>query len=152
MKEILKSISFFAMVLMACVNLSSCSSDGDDPDEPDTAKYEVLGKWRVEKLDFLQPTTPIEDVTYGSGFQHIKLTADGIIEFYDWDYEKVELKSEKQKGTFTVKGNQLTISCSNKYMNGIYTIEKATKTQLILVKKTAEYTIQIQWGPSYYDM
>ena len=148
----LKLISFFAMVLMACVNLSSCSSDGDDNDEPDTAKYEVLGKWRVEKLDFLQPATPIEDVAYGSGFQHIKLTSDGNIEFYDWDYEKVELKSEKQKGTFSVKGNQLTISCNNKYMKGTYTIEKATKTQLILVKKTAEYTIQVQWGPSYYDM
>lgn len=152
MKEIFKSISFFAMVLMACVNLSSCSSNDDDPDEPDTAKYEVVGEWGSENMDFLEPSTPIMEVAYGGSFPYIKLASDGTIAFHEWDYEKGEPKPEKLKGSYTVKGDQLTISCSNKYMNGIYIIEKATKTQLILIKKTAEYTVKLQWGPSHFKM
>lgn len=82
MKNLLKSICFFAIALMACVNLSSCSSNSDDNGVEESISIQaVLGKWRVEKIDFLSPTMPIEDVAYGSGFQRIKLTSDGKIEF-----------------------------------------------------------------------
>lgn len=151
MKNLLKSISFFAMVLMACVNLSSCSSDGDD-NETDAAKYEIIGEWGTEKIDFLEPSMPIEDVSYGCAIPYMKLSSDGSVAFHEWDFVLAEPKKEKHHGSYTVKGNQLTISCNNKYLNGTYTIDKASKTQLILIKKTAEYTIKVQWGQSYYKM
>ena len=151
MKNLLKSFSFFAMVLMACVNFSSCSSGGDDT-ETDAVKYEIIGEWGIQKLDFLEPTTPIEDVAYGCCIPFIKLTSDGNVEYHEWNYVLSEPKQEKHKGTYILKGDQLTISCNNQYLAGTYTIEKATKTLLILVKKTAQYTIQEEWGKSYYKM
>ena len=103
-------------------------------------------------MDFLEPSTPIDEVVYGGAFPYIKLASNGIIEFHEWDYEKAEPKPEKHKGSYMVKGDQLVITCNHKYMDGTYTIEKATKTKLYLLKKTAEYTIKVQWGKSYYKM
>lgn len=150
MKNLLKSISFFAMVLMACLNLS-CSSDGDES-ELDTEAYKsiLIDDWGMIDMDYTGPSDYLEDTAEWYGFVYLKFEANGTLIYYELDYDKGMKYPEERQGSYILKGNEITFTCANNVLKGKYTIEKLEKGKMILIKKlNGGATITFTYGPSF---
>lgn len=152
MKTLLKSLSMIAICLMAGIQLSSCSSDDDIPEQP--KKFNVSGKWMTMVAQALE--TDMDHKEFATSFQtpYIELVQSdngGTVIWYEFDTETQSPIKTPHSGTFTIKNDKITVNApGSKWMNGTHTVEMVEEGLMEWIVKTDKGTGRFIFVPTIY--
>ena len=118
----LKKLHTVLAILAICLCFTACSSDDDNNNGGNSDAASIVGSWEYEEEDYY------EEITFKS---------NGTVIIYSEEYYDGEWEEWEEKGTYSVKGNKLTVDIDD---------EVTTCTFKISSKKL---TIENEEGDTY---
>ena len=155
MKTILKTLGMVAVCLAASLQFCSCSSSGSDGEEEilNQYKYDITGAWATTAADFIRPDEYNKDYAIEIAIPFIEFGKDGKMNWHEWILLEGKPNPTKNHGTYTLKGNELTISApGHSWLNGTHKIEHMTKEQITLIVENSRWKAQVYMRASIFDL
>lgn len=128
MKSFLKVLGFFAICMVASVNLCSCSSSDDEEVIEQQKNFNVTGKWTTVVAQPLENLGFEENKVFATSFQIacldlVQVGNSGTLTWFGFDAEMNPIKVA-HKGTFAIKDNKITINAPDSHwLTGTHVIE-----------------------------